>query len=204
MAIAAEQEMSDFVCHGPAQQLRGVGAGGVRHSADAVREYGGQHAGAGFDVDEGEAQGRRQAAVRRAGWDDPHDQLIPPWWLPAGDRVGPGRQGAFEPGHLDARALQDGAGGAVRHAARVELARGDRAAAIAAYRRLAAVGPEKGSSAALEPRHVLALARLLHQQGDTAAARAEYERFLELWAGADEDLPELEEARRAVARLAAS
>jgi hypothetical protein len=58
------------------------------------------------------------------------------------------------------------------------------------------------SSAALQPRHVLALARLLDEQGQTTAARAEYERFLKLWARADEGLPQLEKARRAVARLA--
>ena len=87
--------------------------------------------------------------------------------------------------------------------ARVEIARRDRAAAIAEYRRLTAVGPATRRTAALEPRHVLALARLLDQEGDAAGARAEYERFLKLWANADEGLPEIGEARRAVARLSA-
>ena len=86
--------------------------------------------------------------------------------------------------------------------ARVEIARGNRAAAIEEYRRLTAAGPG-GRSAVLEPRHVLALARLLDEEGDTAGARVEYERFLKLWANADEGLPEIEEARRAVSRLAA-
>jgi hypothetical protein len=36
-------------------------------------------------------------------------------------------------------------------------------------------------------------------QGDAAGARIEYGRFLTLWANADSDLPELIEARRAVA-----
>jgi hypothetical protein len=51
---------------------------------------------------------------------------------------------------------------------------------------------------------VLALARLLDQQKDAAGARAEYERFLALWANADESLAEVKEARSAVARLSTS
>ena len=88
--------------------------------------------------------------------------------------------------------------------ARVAIARGDRAAAIDEYRRLTAAGSGAHSSAALEPRHVLALARLLDEGGDATGARAEYGRFLKLWANADAGLPEIEEARRAVARLSGS
>jgi hypothetical protein len=43
---------------------------------------------------------------------------------------------------------------------------------------------------------VLALARLLDRSGDATAARAQYQRFLTLWRGADPDLPELVEVRR--------
>ena len=82
--------------------------------------------------------------------------------------------------------------------ARVEIARGNRAAAIEEYRRLTAVGPGHRSSAVLEPRDVMELARLLHEDGDEAAARVEYGRFLKLWAGADAGLPELTEAKRAL------
>lgn len=84
--------------------------------------------------------------------------------------------------------------------ARVALARDDRAAAIEEYRRLTAVGGRKSPAPLLEPRDVLALARLLAEEGDTAGARAEYERFLSLWSRADEDLPEVEEARRALGK----
>ena len=80
--------------------------------------------------------------------------------------------------------------------ARVEMARGNRAAAIEEYRRLTAVGPSTHSSAVLEPRHILELARLLDQAGDKAGARVEYGRFLKLWANADVGLPELAEAGR--------
>ncbi len=80
--------------------------------------------------------------------------------------------------------------------ARVELARGNRAAAIDEYRRLTNVEGGHPTSPALEPRHVLALARLLNEAGDEAGARVEYGRLLKLWARADRALPEAEEARR--------
>ncbi len=83
--------------------------------------------------------------------------------------------------------------------ARVEMARGNRAAAIEEYRRLTSVGAANRSSAALEPRYILELARLLTAQGDQSGARIEYERFLKFWANADAGLPEVAEARRAVA-----
>jgi hypothetical protein len=52
----------------------------------------------------------------------------------------------------------------------------------------------------LEPRYVLAVARLADRAGDRAMARAEYARFLELWKDADEGAPELTEARRYLGR----
>ncbi len=85
--------------------------------------------------------------------------------------------------------------------ARVARARGDLAGAIAAYRRLLSTGPDAKWMSVLEPRYVLELARLLEQTGDKRNALGEYERFLSLWKRADPELPELDEARRAVARL---
>jgi serine/threonine protein kinase len=82
--------------------------------------------------------------------------------------------------------------------ARVEIARANRAAAIQEYKRLTAVGPNHRSSAVLEPRYILELARLLDEEGDDVGARAEYGRFLKLWANADAGLPELSEAKRAL------
>jgi tetratricopeptide (TPR) repeat protein len=84
-------------------------------------------------------------------------------------------------------------------AARAAHARGDLPAAIEIYRRLLATGPDQKWAALYEPRYVLRLARLLEQAGDRQAARAEYLRFLELWKHADANLPELAEARRALA-----
>ena len=62
-------------------------------------------------------------------------------------------------------------------------------------------GPEQKWVAAFEPRYVLEIARLLHQAGNNGAARQEYQRFLDLWKGADPELPELAEARRAILAL---
>jgi tetratricopeptide (TPR) repeat protein len=83
--------------------------------------------------------------------------------------------------------------------ARAAIARGDAAAAIDAYRRLLGHGPGAKWVSMLEPRYVFELARLLEKTGDTSSALTEYERFLELWQRADRQLPELTEARRAVA-----
>jgi len=86
-------------------------------------------------------------------------------------------------------------------AARVRIARGDLRGAADTYQRLLTTDIGSKWTAMLEPRYVLELARLLEQTGDRAAARAQYERFLELWKGADPGLPEVIEARAAVARL---
>jgi eukaryotic-like serine/threonine-protein kinase len=85
--------------------------------------------------------------------------------------------------------------------ARAANARGDLAGAIAIYRRLLSHGADAKWVSVLEPRYVLELARLLEKTGDTKNALREYERFLELWKRADPELPELDEARRAVTRL---
>jgi tetratricopeptide (TPR) repeat protein/TolB-like protein len=89
-------------------------------------------------------------------------------------------------------------------AARVAIARGDLRGAVGTYRRLLTYDANSKFIGVVEPRYVLALARLLEKAGDRTGALAEYERFLELWKRADSELPELAEARRAVARLARS
>jgi tetratricopeptide (TPR) repeat protein/predicted Ser/Thr protein kinase len=86
-------------------------------------------------------------------------------------------------------------------AARVAKGRGDWAGAIEAYRSLNAISPNRKWASIFEPRYVLEVARLLEKSGDAIAARAEYQKFLAYWKKADTDLPELAEARRAVARL---
>jgi len=88
--------------------------------------------------------------------------------------------------------------------ARAAKAQGDLAGAITAYRKLLEKGPDSVWVSVLEPRYVLNLARLLDETGDKKGALQEYGRFLGLWKDADPDLPELAEARRAVARLRTS
>jgi eukaryotic-like serine/threonine-protein kinase len=85
--------------------------------------------------------------------------------------------------------------------ARTAKARGDVRRAIQLYRELLTYGPQSKFVAVFEPRYLLELARLLEKTGDKTGALKEYQRFLELWKNADADLPELAEARRAVARL---
>jgi tetratricopeptide (TPR) repeat protein/TolB-like protein/predicted Ser/Thr protein kinase len=84
--------------------------------------------------------------------------------------------------------------------ARVTKARGDLAGAIAIYRALNTPDITNKWTSLLEPRFVLETARLLDQMGDKDAARAEYQRFLDLWKNADEGLPELAEGRAYLAQ----
>lgn len=86
--------------------------------------------------------------------------------------------------------------------ARVAQARGDLKGAIEIYRSLLVYGLEQKWVALFEPRYVLEIARLLERVGDQPAARAEYQRFLQLWKRADTDLPELAAAQRALVRRA--
>ena len=79
--------------------------------------------------------------------------------------------------------------------ARIREAEGDLAGAIEIYRNLLVPGIDSKWTAALEPRYVLELARLLEKSGNTEAARQEYRRFLDLWKDADPGLPELQEAQ---------
>ncbi|MBI4263910.1 MAG: protein kinase [Acidobacteria bacterium] len=85
--------------------------------------------------------------------------------------------------------------------ARVQAARGDLRGAIDSYQRLLTTDLGSKWNALLEPRYVLELGRLLEKTGNREAAREQYERFLELWTRADAGLPELAEARTALARL---
>ena len=81
-----------------------------------------------------------------------------------------------------------------------QRARGRRDEAIALHRGLLTPGPEQKWTAMLDPRHVIALARVLDKAGERDAARTEYQRFLEHWKDADPGLPELAEARARLAR----
>lgn len=84
--------------------------------------------------------------------------------------------------------------------ARAAVGQGKLDDAITLYRGLLTPGPQQKWTAMLDPLHVIALARVLDKAGQRAAARAEYQRFLDYWKDADKDLPELAEARAALAR----
>ena len=83
---------------------------------------------------------------------------------------------------------------------RVKKAQGDLPGAIRIYRKLNTPDIGNKYTAMVEPRFILETARLLDETGDKEGARAEYQRFLELWKDADEGLPELKEARVYVAK----
>ena len=78
--------------------------------------------------------------------------------------------------------------------ARVKVAQGDLAGAIAIYQQLNTPSIASKWTAMLEPRYVLELARLYDRSGDRTSARREHQRFRDLWKNADPGLPELEEA----------
>jgi tetratricopeptide (TPR) repeat protein len=82
--------------------------------------------------------------------------------------------------------------------ARLRERAGDLDGAITAYRNLLTPDVANPWTLLLEPRYILALARLYAKQGDETAARREYQRFLDLWKDADAGEPELAEARRAL------
>jgi tetratricopeptide (TPR) repeat protein len=84
--------------------------------------------------------------------------------------------------------------------ARVKKMQGDLVGAIEIYRNLNTPGIRNPWTAMLEPRYVLEVARLLDEMGDQEGAASEYQHFLELWKNADPELPELEEAKRYLAK----
>jgi tetratricopeptide (TPR) repeat protein len=84
--------------------------------------------------------------------------------------------------------------------ARVRKEQGDLAGAVEIYRKLNTPDISNKYTSMMETRFVLETARLLDETGDKEGARAEYERFLELWKNADAGLPELKEARAYVAK----
>ncbi|MEZ5065955.1 MAG: protein kinase [bacterium] len=84
--------------------------------------------------------------------------------------------------------------------ARLDVARGDLAGAIAKYSALNTPGLDNPFVSIFEPLYVLEEARLLDRQGDRSAAKREYARFLEFWKNADAGRPEVAEAREYVGR----
>jgi len=61
--------------------------------------------------------------------------------------------------------------------------------------------PPAGPAPTVYPMALIGLARARVAAGDTTGAKAAYDQFLDLWSGADADLPLLAEARRERAAL---
>jgi len=101
---------------------------------------------------------------------------------------------SFPPALVGNHFFQDGV-------ARAREARGDIAGAIKSLQELRTPSRANKWTRMLQPLEVLHSARLLERADDRAVAAREYRRFLELWNAADNTLPQLAEARRALDRL---
>jgi tetratricopeptide (TPR) repeat protein len=86
--------------------------------------------------------------------------------------------------------------------ARVFAKNGELDKAIEEFERLINSDPNKRGRLLIHPRYHYRLAKLYEKQDSSAKAIQQYEKFLDLWKDADENLPELIEAKNRLARLA--
>ncbi|NIT51973.1 MAG: tetratricopeptide repeat protein [candidate division Zixibacteria bacterium] len=85
--------------------------------------------------------------------------------------------------------------------ARACIQKGDLDRAIAEYERLTTFDPNSKDRRLIYPPYHYKLAKLYEQKDWPEKAMERYEKFLSIWKDADEDLPELIDARARLARL---
>ena len=88
--------------------------------------------------------------------------------------------------------------------ARAYTQQGELDKAIVEYELLITFDPDKGDICLIHPMFHYRLARLYEQKGWSKKAIAQYEKLLNIWKDADEDLPELIDARARLAKLKGS
>lgn len=84
--------------------------------------------------------------------------------------------------------------------ARAYQKKGDLEKAAAVYERLLKLEASSPCRQLVHPEYHYRLAKVYDQQGARGKASAEYLKFLQLWKGADEELPEVEDARKRLGR----
>jgi len=87
--------------------------------------------------------------------------------------------------------------------ARAYWKKGDLDAAAAEYRKLMMIDPANQVRLMIHPLYHYRLGRVLEEKGDKTGAAGEYRKFLEYWKDADKTHPELADARKRLAALAA-
>jgi len=85
--------------------------------------------------------------------------------------------------------------------AKAQLLAGNTTAAVADFKQLVDIPTGGAAATTLYTDALIGLARARVAAGDASGAKAAYDQFLGLWAGADADLPLLGEARRERAAL---
>jgi len=87
--------------------------------------------------------------------------------------------------------------------ARAYWKKGELDKAVAEYRKLMTIDPGNRIRCLIHPLYHYRLGRVLEEKGDRAGAAGEYRKFLEYWKDADKTHPELADARKRLAALAA-